>query len=296
MNILSVIGNLINSLLGLKPAPAPPAPITVVPSSVPDPQPEPVPAPDPDPVPAAPSLVTGSAFIQVNLNLTGAAREANILREFQIGNFPNFLRNWSNITVSDGTNTLVYQVMSDFLSIGDDNDYVRMPMNPHTAQAIADQYGCTLITRKMSNDIWKQAPNKLAPRPWGPPYDGDMVKTHRIGTHNTTIQNQLISGGMNPSALTSGHKKDVVLTNKLYPNNPSRRVAIYGWIQPNGQPIQGLNPSSHEDTYEDYSHGIRLVNNNALLNGNVVKMQDVFSHPVYSKLVSDEGPLLFQRY
>lgn len=243
-----------------------------------------------------PGSITGSAFIQANMDLLGAARELNILHEFQHGNVPDFLRNFTSVTVSDGTNTLAYLVMPDVLCIGSNDDYVRMPMNPHTAQSIADQYDCTLPTRKMVNDIWKQAPNKLEPKPWGPPYDGDMVKTYRIGVHNTTIQNQLSAAGLDPHALTSGHKKDVVLTNRLSPNNPNKRVAIYGWIQSNGQAIQGLNPVSHEDTYEDYSHGIRMVANDALLNGNPIRMKDVFAHAVYSALVSDEGPLSFQKY
>jgi hypothetical protein len=238
--------------------------------------------------------MTGSAFIQANMNLVGSAREANILQEFKNGNIPDFLRNFAEVTVSDGINSVTYKAMVDFLCIGSNEDYVRMPMNPLTAQFIADQYDCTLITRKMSNDIWRGAINKLEPKPWGPPYDDDMIRTYRIGIHNTTIQNQLT--GKNPFTLTSGHKKDVVLTNKLSPNNPAKRVAIYGWIQLNGTPIQGLNPTSHANTYEDYSHGIRLVDNFALVNNQPMRMRDVFTHPVYSKLVSDEGPLTFLSY
>jgi hypothetical protein len=184
------------------------------------------------------------------MDLIGAAREQNILNEFLHGNIPDFLRNFVPVTVTNGSDKITYLVAPDVLCIGSDGDYVRMPMNPHTAQAIADKYDCTLPTRKMANDIWSQSVNKVAPLPWGPPYDGDMVKTYRIGIHNSRIQEQL--AGKDPHALLSGHKKDVVLTNKLSPHNPNRRVAIYGWIQLNGQPIQGLNPSSHEDTYEDY--------------------------------------------
>lgn len=282
MNPFDVIGNFFSNLFGGKIANIPTAPVENVP-----------PVSDP-PLPVSIPLVTGSQFIQDNMNLMGAVRQANILREFQNANMPNLLRNFIPITVSDGVNSITYQVTPDVLCIGDDNDYVRMPMNPHTAQAIADRYNCSLITRKMSNDIWKAAVNKLEPRPWGPPYDADMQRTYRIGVHNATIQKQL--EGRDPRALTSGHKKDVVLTNKLYPNNPYKRVAIYGWIQLNGQPIQGLNPTSHEDTYEDYSHGIRLVANDCIVNGMNMKIQDVFQHPVYSSLVSDEGPLRFLRY
>jgi hypothetical protein len=243
-----------------------------------------------------PGSVSGSIFIQNNLNLIGAEREQNILNEFIHGNIPDFLRNFTPITVTNNTDSITYLVMPDVLCIGSNDDYVRMPMNPLTAQKIADQYDCTLPTRKMSNDIWKNAVNKLDPRPWGPPYDGDMIKTYRIGVHNTTIQNQLSASNLDPHSLTSGHKKDVVLTNRLYPNNPNKRAAIYGWIQSNGQAIQGLNPVSHEDTYEDYSHGIRMIANDVIVNSNPMRIQDVFSDTKLWALVSDEGPLTFQRY
>lgn len=241
-----------------------------------------------------PGAATGSVFVQNNINLGGAAREQNILDEFAHGNVPDFLRKFVPVVVTAGGNTITYLVMPDFLCLGADSDYVRMPMNPLTAQKIATQYDCTLPTRKMAFDIWSKATNKLAPLPWGPPYDSDMEKTHRIGTHNQKIQAQL--AGKDPHALTSGHKKDVVLTNKLYPNNPNKRVAIYGWIQLNGEPIQGLNPVSHESTYEDYSHGIRLIANDVIVNGNVMRMQDVFKDAKLSALVSDEGILNFTKY
>jgi hypothetical protein len=293
MNIFDVIENFFSSLFSKQSSPVVAAVTPVPPAPPSDPTPDPVPVPDPAP-PVTSNLVTGSAWIQANMNLVGPVREANILQEFMNANMPNLLRNFVPVTVTSGANTITYHVTPDVLCIGDDADYVRVPMNPHTAQAIADKYGCSLITRKMSNDIWKAAVNKLDPKPWGPPYDDDMVKTYRIGVHNATIQKQL--AGKDPTALTSGHKKDVVITNALAPNNPSKRVAIYGWIQFNGQPIQGLNPSSHADTYEDYSHGIRLVANDCTVNGVPMLIQNVFVHPVYSALVSDEGPLRFLRY
>lgn len=303
LDIFKLIQDLVNGLFSSKPKEQPPvppvthpvetsAPITAAPpASTPEPDLGSAPSTIPN---RKPSAVTGSAFVQANINLIGAPREANILKEFIEGNIPDFLRNFAEVTISDGTNTITYKVMTDYLCIGTNFDYVRVPMNPHTAQAIADKYDCTLVTRKMVNDIWKHSINKLAPKPWGPPYNADMEKTHRIGTHSQTIQKQL--AGRDPFALTSGHKKDVVLTNKLYPNNPNKRVAIYGWIQLNGQPIQGLNPSSHDDHYADYSHGIRLVDNFAVVNGQQMRMRDVFKHPTYSKLVSDEGPLNFLSY
>lgn len=241
-----------------------------------------------------PGAITGSVFIQENMNVGGAVRENNILHEFLAGNVPDFLRKFAPVTISDGDNSISYLVMPDYLSLGTDSDYVRMPMNPHTAQTIADKYDCTLPTRKMVNDIWAHAVNKLEPKPWGPPYDATMMATSRIGIQNTKIQNQL--AGKNFKALTAGHKKDVVLTNRLFPKNPNKRVAIYGWILASGNAIQQLNPVSHEDTYEDYSHGIRMIANDVIVNELPMRIQDVFADAKLSALLSDEGPLTFQRY
>jgi hypothetical protein len=241
-----------------------------------------------------PGSVSGSTFIQNNMNLTGSAREDNILHEFAGGNVPDFIRKFVPVTISDANNSITILVMPDYLCLGSDSDYVRMPMNPLTAQKIANQYDCSLPTRKMVNDIWKNSPNKLAPLPWGPPYDSDMEKTYRIGVHNARIQAQL--SGKDSTALTSGHKKDVVLTNKLSPNNPNKKVAIYGWILETGAPIQGLNPVSHASNYADYSHGIRLIANDVVVNEKPMRITDVFSDPHLSSLISDEGVLTFKKY
>jgi len=241
-----------------------------------------------------PGAMTGSQFVQANMELGGLVREGHMLDEVMHGNIPDFLKKFTPVTIQGGGNSVTYLVAPDYLSVGHNGDYVRIPMSPLAAQKVADRFDCTLPTRKMVNDIWAASPNKLPPLPWGPPYDADMEKTHRIGTHSQRIQAQL--AGHNPFLLTSGHKKDVVLTNRLFPKNPKHRVAIYGWIMPNGHPIQGLNPSSHGDLYADYSHGIRLVANDVIVNGNPMRIQEVFTNPKFAPLLSDEGPLLFLRY
>jgi hypothetical protein len=241
-----------------------------------------------------PGAMPGSAFIQANMSIVGEARERNILNEFMHGNIPDFMRNFTAVNVSNETDKITYLVSPDYLSIGHNGDYVRMPMSPLIAQMIADRYDCTLPTTKMVWDIWGQSINKVAPLPWGPPYNAEMESSYRYGVHSQRIQAQLAD--KNPFALLSGHKKDVVLTNRLLPRNPKRRVAIFGWIQLNGQPIQGLNTSSHDDKYADYSHGIRLVANDVMVNGMPMRIQDVFLHPKFSALLSNEGPLKFLRY
>jgi len=244
-------------------------------------------------LPSSPNTCTGSEFIKNNMNNSIPDRENNILQQFLLGNIPDFLRKFAVVKVTEGKNSITYLVTSDYLAIGNNNDYVRMPMNPLTAQAIADKYDCTLPTRKMVNDIWKQSVIKLQPLPWGPPYDASMMSTSRYDIHNQRIQNQLKDKDI--TALISGQKKDVVLTNLFSPNNPKKKLALYGWIQTNGQAIQPM-PGGHEDTYADYSHGIRLIANDVIVNEKPMRIQDVFKDASLWNLISDEGPLTFLRY
>lgn len=240
--------------------------------------------------------ITGSTFIQNNINVNRLVREDNALKEFLEGNVPNFMRNFAPIKIISGTNTITYMTTSDYISIGSDNDFVRMPLNPLTAQKIADKYDCTLPTRKMVNDIWKQSEIKLDANAltWGPPYDDSMMSTDRIRIHNDRINKLLV--GKDHTKLMSGSKKDVVLSNTISPNNPNERVVIYGWIKLDGQPIQGLNYWSHESTYCDYSHGIRLIANDVIVNGNPMRIQDILSDTKLNTLLSDEGILTFLHY
>ncbi len=239
--------------------------------------------------------LTGTQFCQNNMTNSINEREENILQEFIKGNVPEFIRNFKPVIVTEGSNIITYMVSSDYMSIGTDEDYVRMPMSAPFAQQLADKFNCSLITTKMSNDIWLTAENKLEPKPKGPPYDLSMMSMKEIMIHNGKIQNQLL--GKDYTALTAGIKKDVVISNKLSPNNPKKRVAVYGWHQLDGVPIQGLNAVSHErDFYLDYSHGVRLVAKDVLVNDILMNIEDVFKNPSLSNLVSNEGVLTFLKY
>ena len=74
-----------------------------------------------------------------------------------------------------------------------------------------------------------------------------------------------------------------------------QRLAIYGWRQLNGQPIQPLT-IVHWDRYVDYSHGVRLVRNAIEIDGKPMKIDDLLSDPNACGLVSDEGPMTPPRY
>jgi len=244
--------------------------------------------------PTKESFKLGTEFINENKDLSIPEIENNILVEFLLGNIPDFIKDFKEIEIDLNNNSIKYYVSPDYLSIGSNEDYVRIPMNPLTAQAIASQYHCVLPTTKMVKDIWFKSNNKLDPLPWGPPYDSSMRSLYRVLVHNERINSQL--NLQNHFDLTSGHKKDVVLTNQLYPDNKNKKVAIYGWIQSNGNPIQGLNPSDHDQYYADYSHGIRLIDRKCKVNNVDVDILNVFKDAELSKLISNEGILNFTSY
>ena len=90
------------------------------------------------------------------------------------------------------------------------------------------------------------------------------------------------------SRTISGIKKDVVISDLLTRSVKQHRVAIYGWLQLNGKPIQPLY-TGHVNWYADYSHGIRLVARKMKVNGEWMDYVDVMKHPVLRKLISDEA-------
>lgn len=248
----------------------------------------------------------GSEFLQNVTQTDNASRDSIFVQELLRGNIPEFLKRMVPITIEDKGNTLVYRVTPDYLCLGSNEDYVRVPLGAPAAQQIADAFGCTLPTAKMSNQIWKEAKAQLEPKPMsgrtstisGKTYNPQqflqkkMTDTDSFAEHNRIIQEQL--GGHKLGDLVAGHKKDVVLSNQLA-SRPDR-VAIHGLHNTKGQAIQG-GSWGHEITYRDYSHGIRLVDRNATLNGKPVDLvTDVMKNPTFAYLVSDEGALQFTSY
>ena len=86
--------------------------------------------------------------------------------------------------------------------------------------------------------------------------------------------------------LIAGHKKDVVLTNRL--NQKKGRVAIYGWHRGMLRPIQPLS-TVHRASYADYSHGVRLVSEVVLINGRPRSIYDVLEDPELAPVLTCEG-------
>lgn len=235
-----------------------------------------------------PNASAGSDFCQSIVTLGPTQqRDDLILNELAAGNMPDFMRNLATITITSGSNTLIYYVTPDVLCVGSDSDFIRTPIQAKTAKRIANQFYCILPTKKMCDQIWAAADLKLNPDPNGPPYNEVMQMVPAFVSHNTKVQNQIAN---RPYTLLTGHKKDLIFDKALLINKSC--ISIYGWFYTNGIPIQGPRPnsSSHAIAYCDYADCIRLIYLEGYLNGNVVKIADIINDPVHSNLINDEGP------
>lgn len=236
-------------------------------------------------------LATNAALLTTNL----FERESFIRSEILSGNTPTFLRKLCPVTVTDlgagGTNLATIYVTPNYLALGSDDDYLLMPMTPDTAQRIADMTGCLLPTRKIVDAIYESAEVKLPPQPLAP--DASMTTVPVFLNHNEIFRRQLTAAGKSPAALIAGHKKDVVITPKLA--GAPNKVAIYGWHRTHGVAIQPLY-LGHTAAWVDYSHGIRLVSQTMLLNGQRTNTAAILADPNLCHLLSDEGIITEPRY
>ena len=210
-----------------------------------------------------------------------------------MGNIPEFLRRFSPVQVSitdSATGKIInatYYVAPDYLSIGTDNDWARIPLTPMAAQQIADRVECFLPTRKMVNDIYRQATVKLEPVPMYAFRDSTITMWH----HHMIVEGQR----RGRKGLIAGIKKDVVISEKVSRDARPDREAIYGWHKLDGLPIQPLY-TGHINWWVDYSHGIRLVYKKIRVGKRWMDYQDVLKDPLLRKLICDETFCDYYRY
>lgn len=242
-------------------------------------------------IPESNDPLTAQEFVKLLDGINRFDREELVLKSLIEGNVPSHMREFVDVIVafkdeSKNERELVLRVLPDGLCVGTDTDYVRIATFPTTAQKIADEWNCVLPTTKIVDIVWKNAINRLSPQPWGPPYDESMTSTERFVAQNKKIEDQISRLRLDRTKLTAGHKKDVVLTNDLQrlPN----RVAIYGWHRLDGSPIQGLY-LGHTIDHCDYSHEIRMVSRECVLDGKTIDIVSVLTDPNTCRSISKEG-------
>ena len=237
------------------------------------------------------SAMSGTEFAQSISPMSGSKREEAILAQIMAGNLPDFVRNLKPVQfterLDDGQiTTATIFVTPDYLAIGSDDDFLSIPMNLYTAIQVGLNFGFALPTRKMVDAIYSQSCFHLKPEPMTS--SPQMRSTQYYVEHNRKIREQRLSLGCSLDTLISGSKKDVVLTNRL--SRAVGRIAIYGWHRYPGAPIQPLS-TVHGAGYVDYSHGIRLVSDVVLVDGEPRSVYDVLEHPRLAKVLSDEGAI-----
>lgn len=234
---------------------------------------------------------SGTAFYQEAAAMGWQARDSLAVAAVFRGQVPSFFKKFKTIRVEivdTLTGKLIrarFFVSPDYLSVGTNRDWVRVPLTPMAAQRIADTLGCSLPTRKMVDAIWRAARVRLSPVPMYAFRDSTPTMWH----HHLIIEGQR----QGKKGLIAGIKKDVVISKKLQTSGKTDRVAIYGWHYPNGQPIQPLY-TGHINWYVDYSHGIRLVHRKVWVvlpgkMGRWMDMTEILADKRLRSLLSDEN-------
>lgn len=205
--------------------------------------------------------------------------------------------------------TAVIDVATDYFAVGEDDDYLRLPLLPGMAQKIANLTGLLMPTPLLVYLIWqasmklqRQSMTALGETNKGPNF-AQYVK------HDAAIDAQLAGKSLSPAqvraTLLSGHKKDIVVGNIMKPGH----VVIFGWYKPapdvfnDGTPWmtpdrqpQQVYSNEHGDSYVDYSHGVRLLSPLMTVEGKDIETEKVFTDADLSGFVSSEGPVRQPRY
>jgi len=235
----------------------------------------------------------GSAFYHKASGMKWAERDSFVVQEVLAGNIPDFIKKFSPVQVSivdsatGSTIRATFFVSPDYLSIGTSTDWARVNITPRAAQKIADTLNCFLPTRKMVDDIYKAATVKLEPVPMYAFRDSTPTMWH----HHLIVEGQR----KGRKGLIAGIQKDVVISGKISRDLKPDRVAIYGWHQLNGKPIQPLY-TGHVFWWVDYSQGIRLIYRKIKVGSKWMDYIDVLKDEKLNKLLCDEEFCDFYRY
>ena len=250
---------------------------------------------------------TGTDFLnEISSMKTAPEWSAAALRHLLNGESPSWIdsKHWLPVTaqIDDGKGTvhrLTYYVSPDYISVGTDQDFALAVLTPMDAQKLADSIGAILPTRRMALAIYNAASQKIPLSDVKNPPSGSGIAPLAVSQIDTpgAISNARAIDRLRytvppQNGIIDGHRKNVVIG----PNLDGSKVAIYGGA---GGSVDGVfwQPYStiHDSTYADYSHGTRLIFRLASLSdptsGSVtpIDMQAVFSDPILSQLVSDQG-------
>lgn len=234
-------------------------------------------------------------------SLSKVDRENAILEQIELGNVPDFLRRPKAVIIKgpNGEEVKTY-VMPDYIAIGSNEDFVRVPLSPIIAQALAFKYGLSLPTKTIVEETYLQAGKRVI----GPSYshadefEENSAYLDSPGFYlrsNQDIQDQL--KGVIPGTLVSGGKKELVVSPfvavRFKGGKADESIAFYGLYDSEGTPIQRTPGHGGESGYRhtEYALGVRfmspmIVVKNGAGERRVMRMQDALKDPEVAKVIS----------
>lgn len=249
------------------------------------------------------ATLAGSDFMRRADTTSFWVLEDLIVETVTAGQVPDALRHFRKITfttpVVDSVEILRKKhkvemwVLPDYVAIGTNDDFVRMPMGPLAAQRIADALDCTLPTPFLVDRIAEASEGHVDIFPFRP-LGNRNSQPIVFQDSNNAINAQFKAYGYEFGQFISGLKKDIVLTYKIMTlTEYERNVAIYGWHHPDGRAQQPLFVR-HGNFYVDYSHGVRLIYNKVKIDGVEYNIREILQSPELYRLLSDEPMHLTQ--
>lgn len=250
------------------------------------------------------------------------SREEQIVAALTSGNMPDRLLRWVPITLThqatSGPITGTVRVLPDYLSVGNDADFVRVPLDAVSAQRVADAFKVMLPTARICHAIYEQTPARQRVNAIQRDYyladaarrtaarGRDQTSTAAYLEHSEAIQARMTTAGLTFGELVAGHKKDVVIARRLH-TTPDH-VAFQGFYDGQGFPFEPCyenaerrprpdcrkdNPTlAHTRRFSDYAQGVRLLHPWMIVNGRRRTVADVLADPELSALISSEGPIV----
>lgn len=195
---------------------------------------------------------------------------------------PSFLTPSIPLVHVFGDHAIRFRVCPEYWCLGEDDDYLVLPMTPTLATRIASSRGWQLPTPRLVNLIYRLG---SAVPSYPQPANRQSLSTFlRI---NAQCDGYIRAHQPRP-ALLVGHRKDIVVCAELAAK--PKAVAIYGWHGLSGKPIQPLF-CGHSANYYDYSHGVRYLDEWCELDGQRVRLSEVYAKKEWWPLVSKNGPV-----
>ncbi len=236
--------------------------------------------------------VTGTFFYKKAVASNWKQRDSLFLFYFNQGNVPNLFYRFRPIRLNHKDSlgkmhAITFYCSPDYAMIGTNDDWVRVPLTPIAAQAMADSMHCFLPTRKMVDLIHHHSKVKLEPVPMYAYRDSTVT----MWQHHLIIEGQR----KGKKGLVSGIKKDIVICSEDAFKGRQQRVAIYGWHKADGKPIQPLY-TGHVNWYADYSHGARMIYSKIKVDRQWKHYSEVLNDPLLLSALNDEQGKLMLRY